>query len=62
MEELTFNEFLMKQTKNNTPFSLSDLKRRYPKHKDRISEYLFLGLIAPVDIEFKDSVRAHIHR
>ena len=58
---LELKQYLIEKTKNKSSFSLKDLKKLFPKDKEQINKYVFIGLIAPVSIEFPDTVRAHIY-
>jgi len=55
------SHYLIKQTREMSSFSLSALKKKFPKEKQQIDKFYFLGLIEPVSMEFPDIVRAHIH-
>ena len=55
------DEYLKEKTAEKSAFSLAELKRKFPKEKEKISKYVFIGLIEPVNQEFPDSVRAHVY-
>lgn len=54
-------QYLKEKTATKSTFSLAELKRKFPKEKDQIKTYLFVGLIEPVSHEFPDSVRATVY-
>ena len=62
VDKKSLDEFLKEKTKSKNTFSLVALKRAYPKEKDKINNYKFMGLIDIVNIEFPDSVQAFVYR
>jgi hypothetical protein len=48
-------------TKTKTVFSLAQLKREFPKDREEIKTYLFLGIINPTTNEYPDAVRAYFY-
>lgn len=58
----TLEQALLAHTRNKSSFSLAQLKKDFPKDKDTIKKYLFIGLIEPMDIEVPDRLRAHYYK
>lgn len=55
------HDYLIKKTKEKSTFSFRGLKKMYPESAKEIDKYRFIGLIEPVDVNFPDTVRAHIY-
>lgn len=53
--------YLKEKTADKSTFSLSALKKEFPKEKVHIEKLRFIGLIDIVNSEFPDSVRAYIY-
>ena len=53
--------YLKEKTQEKSVFSLAELKKTFPKDKEQINKFVFIGLIEAVSSEFPDSVRAHIY-
>lgn len=53
--------YLKVKTAEKAVFSLAELKRKFPKEKERIETLKFIGIIEPVNIEFPDSVKASMY-
>ena len=62
MDTQTLDEFLKQKTESKETFSLSALKKAYPKEKGEIDKLKFIGLIDINNVEFPDVVRAYIYR
>ena len=58
---VTLDSYLEEMTKNKNTFSFAALKRKFPKDKDQIKNYKFIGLIDTVNSETPDVVRAYVY-
>ena len=54
------DKYLYEATIEKKVFSLAELKRKFPKERAKIKQYLFLSLIEPVNYEFPDDVKANV--